>query len=196
MRGRPKTVFVKNQKTVRLVLKGEKGEKGAKEDVEVPPPPVPEPESLFEFFCPYCGHKIPTRRSKSGKQITCSVCDQSVAVPNPSLSEISVSEPREEVAPEPCFKFFCVYCGQRLSTTLNDCGKHTTCPCCGTSFNIPGEPPDPERFQPNANEPVAFVYFCQYCGRRHSAIESWVGETFQCSGCEHVLTIPPPLEES
>lgn len=193
MSGPHKKVFIKKEKSMRLVRKGEEAQK-APSSVKVPAPPIAEPESLFEFFCPYCGHKIPTRRSKSGQQIHCSVCDQSVVVPNPSASEISVSAPSEPTPADPSFKFYCVYCGQRLSSVMSDCGKPTTCPGCATTFDIPSEPPDEERFDENHN-PVAFIYFCPHCGRRHSAIDAWIGQPFQCPGCENSLTVPPPLEQ-
>lgn len=192
MSGSPKKVFIK-KKGVRLVKKGEKRQADAS-SVSVPAPPMSEPESLFEFFCPYCGHKIPTRRSKSGKQIHCSVCDQAVTVPTPASDEISVSAPAEPTPADPSFKFYCVYCGQRLSAVVSDCGKASTCPGCSTDFDIPSEPPDEERYDEDA-EVVAFVYFCPHCGRRHSAVKKWVGQSFQCSGCEHPLTVPAPLED-
>lgn len=187
----PKKVVIK-KKGVRLVKKGE-NKKGSS-SVNVPEAPAPEPESLFKFFCPYCGHNIPTRRSKTGLQIHCSVCDQSVTVPNLPSDEVNVSQPAEPTPADPSFKFFCVYCGQRLSAVMSDCGKSTTCPGCDTVFEIPSEPPDEERFHEH-KEPVAFIYFCPHCGHRHSAIEAWIGNHFQCSGCENSLVVPPPLEQ-
>ena len=49
-------------------------------------------------------------------------------------TEISVEEPAEV---EETFKFYCVYCGQKLSAATTASGRAITCPSCENTIKIP-----------------------------------------------------------
>jgi DNA-directed RNA polymerase subunit RPC12/RpoP len=50
-------------------------------------------------------------------------------------------EPKPEPSPEPpkdeAFKFYCVYCGQKLSGPKSAVGRKITCPSCKNKIHIP-----------------------------------------------------------
>ena len=52
----------------------------------------------------------------------------------------SSSAPKSVDEAEPVFKFYCVYCGQKLSALRPMAGKRISCPSCEKTITIP-EPP-------------------------------------------------------
>lgn len=68
----------------------------------------------------------------------------------PTAKKVEESKPEEkEVKAEPkeapkakaeTFKFFCVYCGQKLSASVEMVGKTISCPSCKQKIQVPTPP--------------------------------------------------------
>jgi hypothetical protein len=101
----------------------------------------------FRFACSGCGEEIPARVDRAGKKMSCPICEQNVTIPDPGVeTETEEAEPpKAEDPPKPVpFKFYCVYCGQKLSATKSHIGKFCVCPTCKNELQIPEPKPIPE----------------------------------------------------
>jgi DNA-directed RNA polymerase subunit RPC12/RpoP len=57
--------------------------------------------------------------------------------PSPPAKEEPVAPEKKEVQ---LFKFYCVYCGQKLSAQEGMSGRKISCPACGHRIEIPEKP--------------------------------------------------------
>jgi DNA-directed RNA polymerase subunit RPC12/RpoP len=66
----------------------------------------------------------------------------------PAAKPAAAEAPKPAAKPEPAatqatpeiFKFYCVYCGQKLSASVDMVGKTITCPACKHKIQIPPAP--------------------------------------------------------
>jgi len=81
--------------------------------------------------------------------------EQEDAVPPMAQEETPAAEPKKPEPPPPppqtksveeadaapvLFKFYCVYCGQKLSSKAGMAGRKISCPACGHRIEIPEDP--------------------------------------------------------
>ncbi len=71
--------------------------------------------------------------------------EEAPAAPKEEAPAAQQEEPKEEAAPaekkeEAAFKFFCVYCGQKLSASPSMTGRKISCPSCGHKIEVPEAP--------------------------------------------------------
>lgn len=58
----------------------------------------------------------------------------------PKKKDDVAAKPEAKAQAETIFKFYCVYCGQKLSANVAAAGKQIKCPACGRTITVP-EPP-------------------------------------------------------
>ncbi len=87
----------------------------------------------FDFFCPYCGHANRAREEEVGGEKTCESCGDLITVPSPPGHPAKTSR----IFPETTFKFFCIYCGQKLSARETMAGQTSLCPTCQRQLIVP-----------------------------------------------------------
>lgn len=63
----------------------------------------------------------------------------------PPEQEAPVEAPQQDEPPEQkpkTFKFYCVYCGQKLGASETMIGRRISCPACGREVEVPAPPTD------------------------------------------------------
>ncbi len=90
----------------------------------------------FEFFCPYCGQVNRSRGELIGKDIQCVSCNNTITIPPPPAPNPKTGTD-SRTAPHQVFKFFCVYCGGKLSATRDMVGQAASCPHCNRNLTVP-----------------------------------------------------------
>lgn len=94
---------------------------------------------FFDFHCAYCGQVNQSRGYVSGTEIQCIACGNGILIPPPPLRPVPAHLGGPSMANQR-LKFYCVFCGQKLSATLNMVGQPTVCPTCNRGLTIPQPP--------------------------------------------------------
>ncbi len=97
---------------------------------------------FFDFRCTYCGQVNQSRGYVSGTDMTCVACGNSILVPPPPTRPVPAHLGGVGMAPQR-LKFFCVFCGQKLSASLDMVGQPTVCPSCHRGLTVPQPPSTP-----------------------------------------------------
>ncbi len=95
---------------------------------------------FFDFHCAYCGQVNQSRGYVSGTEIQCVACRNGILIPPPPLRPVPAHLGGSAMTSQR-LKFYCVFCGQKLSATLNMVGQPTVCPACNRGLTIPQPPP-------------------------------------------------------
>ncbi len=94
---------------------------------------------FFDFHCTYCGQVNQSRGYVSGTEIQCVACGNGILIPPPPSRPVPAHLGGSAMTNQR-LKFFCVFCGQKLSATLNMVGQPTVCPSCNRGLTIPQPP--------------------------------------------------------
>ena len=94
---------------------------------------------FFDFHCTYCGQVNQSRGYVSGTEIQCVACANPILVPMPPSRPVPAHLGGSAMTSQR-LKFFCVFCGQKLSAAYNMVGQPTICPSCNRGLTIPQPP--------------------------------------------------------
>ncbi len=94
---------------------------------------------FFDFHCTYCGQVNQSRGYVSGTELQCVACGNGILIPPPPTRPVPAHLGGAAMTNQR-LKFFCVFCGQKLSATLNMVGQPTVCPSCNRGLTIPKPP--------------------------------------------------------
>lgn len=97
------------------------------------------PPQFADFRCPYCGQINQSRGYVPGTDLQCVACSNPIMVPPPPIRPVPAHLGGVSMTPQR-LKFFCVFCGQKLSATLEMVGQPTVCPSCNRGLTIPPPP--------------------------------------------------------
>jgi transcription elongation factor Elf1 len=93
----------------------------------------------IKFNCPHCTKPLSVRDDLAGKRAKCPKCQQALTIPAPvsrpadleAFAAAALSEQPKTAAPEPkpaTIEFQCYYCDEKVSVSVELCGKQTPCP--------------------------------------------------------------------
>lgn len=116
-----------------------------------------------------------------GSSSTCLECKKELVVPKPFPHDQSTSS----ISGTEIIKFYCVYCGQKLSMSERMSGKMSLCPSCSNTLDVPFEQISAVRGKKEVSN-----FFCLYCGHKLSAISHWQGSQISCPKCQAEIAIP------
>lgn len=94
---------------------------------------------FFDFHCTYCGQVNQSRGYVSGTDVQCVACGNTVIVPPPPTRPVPAHLGGRSMAQQR-LKFFCVFCGQKLSASYEMVGQPTVCPSCQRGLTVPQPP--------------------------------------------------------
>ncbi|NNC89635.1 MAG: hypothetical protein HKN82_14365, partial [Akkermansiaceae bacterium] len=107
----------------------------------------------------------------------------------PAADSEQAAKPEIASVHEEIIKFFCMHCGQKLSSPAAFVGRSFDCPSCAKSNQVPGEKPaEPARPQPKE----LIKFFCCGCGQKLSVDGKIAGHTIDCPICSAPTKVPEP----
>jgi hypothetical protein len=146
----------------------------------------PQTVKSIDFFCGSCGGPITCSSDKAGGQVDCPQCKAANEVPGSAAEDKNISKATEQAE---IFKFFCVCCGQKLSSPVEFAGKNFDCPNCAYTNVVPGEP----KAKPPAPVTEDLIrFFCNGCGQKLSCGPELTGQTIDCPVCSAATRVPAP----
>ena len=190
------------RKTVKLVPK-EKGQAGSKESASDSNSSTGSTNEAwhdgwakqFDFHCPSCAHQHSVSFNLVGTDIICENCKNQVAVPLPTVQAGIEPSCFEERVPREN-KFYCMYCGQKLSALDSMVGEETKCPTCDYTITIPSRPSKYSMSLANNTSSIksdtgTFIkFYCPDCEQKLEASIAWKGRLVECPECKRTIPIP------
>ncbi len=125
-------------------------------------------DSIIEFRCQNCGHKISVQDKHTGKRCKCPRCDRVIVVPGKST----------------IVDFHCDSCGQKISVPQVYAGKKCKCPKCKSIVVVPTRPKAP------AKSASTVRFTCSTCNQEIEEPQTSRGKLVECPHCGSYVPVP------